>query len=113
MKRNILIALPGLFAVLFFSACSDGSQTTTSEMTLLVGPQQTNCPSGPQGKCLQVKYSADSEWVNFGEVIQGFEWEPGYEYELRVKVTERRPKNYDFILRSFELIEVINKTPAD
>ncbi len=116
MKRVIWISLLALLVGVLFSACGNSGQTPTSEqnptseMTLLVGPKQVDCQGGPQGKCYQVKYSANADWVNFADVIQGFEWEAGYEYELRIKVTESRPKNSDFIFRSFELIEVVGKT---
>lgn len=111
MKRIILIALLVIFVGVLFSACGNSGATPTSEMTLFVGSKQVNCQGGPQGKCYQVKYSAsDEDWANFAEVIQGFEWEAGYEYELLLKVTESRPRNSDFIFRSFELIEVVSKT---
>lgn len=117
MKRSILISLLVIFISVLSSACGGGKatptneQNPTSEMTLFVGPKQVNCQGGPQGKCYQVKYSAsDEDWANFAEVIQGFEWEAGYEYELLLKVTESRPRNSDFIFRSFELIEVVSKT---
>ena len=114
MKKNIWMLLVPIFLGIFFSACSDGSQTGTREITLFVGPQQVDCPGGPQGKCLQAKYSADdTDWINFGDVIYGFEWETGYEYELRIKVIESQPRNSDFIFLSFELIEVVSKTRVE
>ena len=114
MKKMILIFTLAICFTVFFSACGDGTQVNTREMILFVGPHQVDCTGGPQGKCLQVKYSAeDSEWVNFGNVIQGFEWEEGYEYELSVKFIETRPKNYDYIIPSFELIEVLEKTKIE
>ena len=114
MKKLFLILTLAICFAVLFSACSDGSQTSTREITLFVGPQQVDCPSGPQGKCLQAKYSADdTDWINFGDVIYGFEWEAGYEYELHVQVTESQPKNSDFIFLSFELIEVVSKTRVE
>jgi hypothetical protein len=118
MKRIIWISLLAIFVGVLFSACGSNGQTPTSEqnpaseMTLFVGPRQVDCQGGPQGKCYQVKYSENADWVNFADVIQGFDWEPGYEYELRLKVIESRPKNSDFIFRSFELMEVVSKTAA-
>ena len=114
MKKNIWMLLVPIFFGIFFYICGDGSQTSTREITLFVGPQQVDCPGGPRGKCLQAKYSADdTDWINFGDVIYGFEWEAGYEYELRIKVTESQPRNSDFIFLSFELIEVVSKTRVE
>lgn len=114
MKKMFLILTLAICFDVLFSACSDGSQASTRETTLFVGPQQVDCPSGPQGKCLQAKYSADdTDWINFGDVIYGFEWEAGYEYELHIKVTESQPRNSDFIFLSFELIEAVSKTRVE
>ncbi len=106
MKQIIWISL---FTILFAALISACGQDSTKEMRLVVGPQLIDCQGGPQGKCYQVKYSSNADWVNFPNVIQGFEWEAGYEYELRVKVIENRPRNSDFIFLSYELIEVIRK----
>lgn len=98
---------------IFLFACSPKPQESQSEMTLLVGPKQADCESAPQRKCYLVKYSAsDTQWSKFYDEITAFDWEAGYEYELRVKVTESRPANSDFIFRSFSLIEMISKTPV-
>ncbi len=59
--------------------------TTT---TLYVGPELVDCVGvGPQ-KCMLVKQSPDAEYSYFYNTIAGFEFEPGYEYELLVEVTE-------------------------
>lgn len=122
MKRNILLfTLTGILFLLL--ACAGTTPTITitptaiqypsREIHLWVGPKQVDCQGGPQGKCLQAKYSAtDTDWVNFGEVIQGFEWDEGYDYELLIKVTDIRPENSDITFRSFELIKIVSKTPV-
>ena len=35
--------------------------------------------------CLQVRESSDAAWTLLYEEIAGFEYEPGYLYEIRVK----------------------------
>ena len=107
MKRIIWTSL---FALLFTALLTACGRVSTREMILVVGPQQVDCKHQPPEKCYQVKYSTNADWVDFPDVIQGFEWEAGYEYELRVEVTESRPRNSDFTFLSYELIEVIRKT---
>lgn len=109
MKPVIWIFLFSLFFSTLLSACG---QTSSKEMILVVGSQQVDCKFAPTQKCYQVKYpySTGTDWVDFPDEIQGFEWEAGYEYELRVDVHENRPSNSDFTFRSFELIEVLRKT---
>ena len=114
MRKIFWMLLLAVLVAVQIGACGIEEQISSSEMTLFVGPGLVDCQGGPQGKCYQVKYSANDEgWVNFAEVIQGFEWEAGYEYELLLKVTESRPRNSDFIFRSFELIDVVGKTKAE
>lgn len=39
--------------------------------------------------CMQVKIGKDKEWQNFYNTIEGFTYEPGYEYRLKVVKTAR------------------------
>jgi heat shock protein HslJ len=56
--------------------------------TLFVGPELVDCVGVAPQECLQVRESKDEEWSLFYGQIIGFEYEPGYEYELRVTETE-------------------------
>ena len=83
------------------------------EISLYVGPQRVPCEGeGPQ-ECYQVKETPDGEWQLFYDEIEGFEWEPGYEYELRVNVYQvENPPAGGSSLR-YELVEVVSKTPVE
>jgi heat shock protein HslJ len=77
-------------------ACTPGGQETEStanptpsriddEMTVYVAPYQVDCEGeGPQ-KCLLVREDAADEYQLFYFGINGFEFEPGYSYQLEVK----------------------------
>ena len=110
---GVLFVVLVVVALLLFSNAMRGS---SKEIHLLIGPQLVDCLGGGmiQGKCYQAKSSAsEPDWGNFSDAIEGFEWEPGYEYELRVEVTDYRPINYDNTFRSFVLIEVVSKTKVE
>ncbi len=78
--------------------------------TLFVGPELVDCVGvGPQ-KCMQVRQSEDAEWTLFYDQIVGFEYEPGYEYELRVSETKIDNPPADASSLELTLVEVVRKT---
>jgi len=84
------------------------------EKTLYVGPEQVECDAGAgETTCYQVKDTLEGQWQLFYDQIQGFEWEPGYVFEIQVKVTEMPNPASDSSSLSYELVEVLSKTPAD
>jgi len=83
------------------------------EKTLYVGPERVSCEGeGPQ-QCYQVKETPNAEWQLFYNEIEGFEWDPGYLFELRVNVYQvENPPAGGSSLR-YELVEVVSKTPVE
>lgn len=85
-------------------------QGTSVERTLFVGPDLQNCTGvGPQ-TCLDVKTSPSGDYELFYDHIDGFEFEPGYEYELRVRQDKVANPPADASDSTWTLIEVVNKT---
>jgi len=80
------------------------------EKTIFIGPERIPCEGeGPQ-ECYQVKETPEGEWQLFYDEIAGFQWEPGYIYELRVNVYQvENPPAGGSSLR-YELVEVASKT---
>ena len=79
------------------------------EKTLYIGPEKVECVGVAPMECYQVKETPESEWQLFYSEIEGFTWEPGYTYELRVAVhTVENPPADGSSLR-YELIEVVDK----
>jgi len=79
MHKTILL----LFSIaLLFGACS--SKGTTEK--LVVASQQGDCVGVAPMKCLLVKKEGQTDWEFFYNNIEGFNYEPGYEYVLDVKV---------------------------
>lgn len=84
---------------------ADGEQ-----LTIFVGPEQVDCVGvGPQ-KCLHIKFGADEEWQLFYDSIEGFTYEPGFEYELLVNKTEVENPPADGSSIRYTFIEEVNKT---
>lgn len=73
-----------------------------SNPNLYVASKQVDCVgAGPQ-KCLLVKENKDENWTYLYDNIQGFNYEPGYEYELIIK------KRISLTLRQMRLRFVIS-----
>jgi heat shock protein HslJ/uncharacterized protein YraI len=88
-------------------------EAAPQEITLFVGPEKVPCEGEGPMECLQVKETPESEWQLFYNQIEGFEWEPGYIYELRVNLYDvENPPAGGSSLR-YELVEVVSKTPVE
>ncbi len=62
-------------------------QSQTEGKLLIVHPEITGCMDYGVRHCMQVKFAeTDEEWILFPFEIDGFEFEQGYEYALRVAV---------------------------
>lgn len=111
-----LIAL-GSLAVLL-SACTQSTQAPSGisqpavEKTVYVGPQMVDCTGVAPQKCLLVKENPEDEFRMFYDTIAGFEFEPGYEYELiiREEQTENPPADASSI--KWTLVKIVSRTPV-
>lgn len=54
---------------------------------MLVKENTATCVGVVPMECLQIKYENQTQWTNFYSSIKGFDYEPGYRYELWVKET--------------------------
>lgn len=76
MKRLLLFALPLLMA-----ACASDKDV----YTYTIGPNLVDCYGVAPMKCMQVKKGNDTIWNSFYGKIEGFDYEPGYTYEMKVR----------------------------
>lgn len=83
------------------------------KMFLVAPAQRDGVGVGPM-TCLQVKDAAspDAAFQLFYSPIKGFDYVPGYVYELKVRVTERERVPADASRYEYELIEIVSKTAA-
>ena len=81
-----------------------------NERTLIVAPEQVDCVGFRPRKCLQVKENATDEWTYFYSYIDGFNYEPGYEYVLRVETKKRKNPPADAPSVKYTLLEQVSKT---
>ena len=111
MKTYLLWLLIPLIALSLIGCDQLGSDEESSNLkTVYVGPEKVDCEGeGPQ-TCYLVKENPEDEWSLWYFEIEGFEYEPGYEYELIVSENnvENPPTGGSSI--SWTLEEVVNET---
>lgn len=89
-----------------------GENAEDKTYTLYVNSQKVDCVGvGPQ-KCLQIRRSEDESWSFFYDDIEGFTFEPGFVYTLRVSEEEIENPPADASSKRIKLEEVISKTPS-
>jgi hypothetical protein len=81
-------------------------------ITMYVGPKLVDCQGVAPQKCYQVKADPEDEYRLFYSPIQGFQYEPGYEYQLRVRVEPVDNPPADASAYSYALVDVVSKTPV-
>ncbi|MFQ5992655.1 MAG: DUF4377 domain-containing protein [Nitrospiraceae bacterium] len=99
---------------LIFAGCTSTStvEKLPVEKTVFVGPHRVDCTGvGPQ-KCFLIKDSPGAEWTYLYDEIEGFDYEEGYTYELRVRehYLENPPADASSI--KLILVENVSKTPT-
>jgi hypothetical protein len=95
----------------------EGSESTVEEgkdeaRTLYVAHFRVDCVGVAPMKCLQVRDTPEAEWRMFYDQIQGFDYEEGYDYELRVRTEQVDNPPADASSIRWILEEVVSKTAA-
>lgn len=80
--------------------------------TLFIGPELVECTGVAPQQCMQVREDPNADYQLFYSSIEGFTFEPGYEYELLVRVDTVANPPADGSSLKYTLIEVVNQTPV-
>ena len=123
MKR-LLATLIGICILMILAGCatppvefngenSTDTGNTSVEKTLFVGPERVDCVGVAPQKCYKVREDPSEDWRFFYSEIAGFDYEPGYQYELLVREEKVENPPADGSSLRWELIEVVSKEAAD
>lgn len=86
----------------------DGESRETSVMDVTVGPERVDCVGVGPRKCLVV------DGLYFYDSIDGFDYEPGYRYLIRMERYDAWPEHeeppQDASMYGYRLIEILEKT---
>ncbi len=58
------------------------NNTPTVDKTVYISPKSVDCVGVAPRQCLQIKENLEDKWTLFYESIEGFNYEPGYLYQL-------------------------------
>ncbi|MEM9077025.1 MAG: DUF4377 domain-containing protein [Bacteroidota bacterium] len=112
---NKLLFFSLFFVGIFFVSCSsDDSEEAVIE--LRVNYFTLDCEGAFPTKCLQVQEGREiggDSWFNFFDPIEGFDFEAGFVYDLRVEktgVVNPPPDGSSFIYR---LVEIVSKMEVE
>ena len=77
--------------------------------TLYVNSQLVDCVDVEPRKCMEVRETPMSEWDYFYDDIDGFTFEEGYLYTIRVEITNVPNPPTDASSKRYQLFELIGK----
>ena len=96
-----------LFAMTLFLGSCTAPQNTEK---LTIASEQGDCVGVAPMKCLLVKAEGQQDWEFFYNNIEGFNYEPGYEYVIEVKKeTIERPAADQSSIK-YTLVKEVSKT---
>ena len=79
---------------------------------ITIGPYTETCQGFIEQQCYLEFNEESQEWEFFYENIQGFDFEPGFIWTLKVRLEDRGPGIQDVGRYAYHLVEVISKTEA-
>lgn len=70
-------------------ACVGNTPKNVGNLELIVASELRDCVGNVPQMCMLVKEAPEEEWSYFYDHIEGFEFEPGFEYHLKIDRSER------------------------
>ena len=80
--------------------------------TIIIGPYKVDCVGAFKQECYLEFNEERQRWEFFYEGIQGFDFEPGYIYTLKVRLEDRGTEIQDVGRYAYHLVEIISKEVA-
>lgn len=87
--------------------------TESTEDIIFVSPLWVPCVGMAPMLCMQVSPTEEGEWQLFYNAIEGFQFEPGYLYQLKVKQETVQNPPTDASAIKWTLLEEISKSNAE
>ena len=108
MRSRLSFAAALLLLVL---GCAGPSEPEQRAVTMDIASELVDCHGFVAQKCMRVSIGPGGPWVLFYDQIEGFTFEPGYEYTLRVERRVVQPLQ-DSSAFTWRLLQVVRKVPA-
>ena len=108
--KSLSIILPMASMLVMQCKPMPNSASSGDEKTFIVASQTVDCTGVAPMKCLQVKEKESDSWGNFYSNIEGFTYEPGFEYVLKVKTEKLTNVPADALSIKYTLVKQVSKT---
>ncbi|MFN2145924.1 MAG: DUF4377 domain-containing protein [Anaerolineales bacterium] len=85
-------------------------ESESAKLSVQIAPELADCEggAGPQ-KCMRVKFEDGTDWQYFYDQIEGFDYQPGYEYTLMVEKVDLADPPADGSSIRYVLVEEVSK----
>src|SRR2546421_10766693 len=94
------------------TACSDLFGPKERVVVMDIAPQRVPCVGVGPMQCLSVRERPDTAWTLLYDGIEGFSFEPGYQYTIRVAVRTVHNPPADGSSLAYRLLALIQKVPG-
>jgi hypothetical protein len=105
MKKYWVVVL----VAMSLAACDKPVEDHAS-VTIEVAAQQVACTGITQQRCFKVRFASDQPWKLFYGKIKGFDYQPGFQYQLEVKQQHQKQADPRQSELSWELVQVLKRT---
>lgn len=104
-----------LLCLLILAAACGITGPDRDVITLEIAPNRVPCTGEGIMECFLVREPPSDEWTYFYAPIEGFTFEPGYRYVLRVERREVRNPPADGSSRAYRLVRIVSRerSPQD
>ncbi|MDF7800877.1 META domain-containing protein [Pontiellaceae bacterium B1224] len=98
--------------LLLLAGCLTAPGSMSEVQTYYVAPQMADDVGPEKTSCLLVKQSTNATYRLMYGSIDGFKYDPGFEYELQVEVTEHNDVSAGDSGYTYTLVKMVSKKPA-
>ena len=89
------------------SRASSNTAAKTTKETIYIGNKSVKCTGIAPMACLRIKRVKNSQWQNFYDTIDGFEYKPGKFYKIEVERTELDDVPKDTSIYRYKLVRLL------
>jgi hypothetical protein len=111
-RRSPITRAVAIAAVVVLTACASIFGPEERVAIMDIAPQRVDCVGMAPQECFRVREHPDTNWTLFYDGIEGFEFEAGFEYTLRVGVRPIRNPPADGSSVAYRLLAILRKVPA-
>lgn len=83
------------------------------ETIMYINNHEESCVGVAPQKCLLIKFNTVDDWQYFYNTIEGFEYESGYFYKLKIKKQSIENPPADGSSLKYILVEIIEKSQSE